>query len=115
MRLPRFTTRRLMVLVALLAILMQIARLSATAYHRWQSAYSHELLAHTMRMNGEVIRVTMARRSRQGAAPAAVKQDRAALAQHVEWAEYYSRLSIKYRRAARYPWLLVPPDPPPPE
>jgi len=29
-------------------------------------------------------------------------------------AQYYSDLAAKYRRAARYPWLPVPPDPPEP-
>jgi hypothetical protein len=28
---------------------------------------------------------------------------------------YFARLGAKYRRAARYPWLPVKPDPPPPE
>jgi hypothetical protein len=32
-----------------------------------------------------------------------------------EWAEYCERLASKYERAARYPWLPVPSDPPPPE
>src|SRR4051794_41783878 len=27
---------------------------------------------------------------------------------------YYGRLRAKYERATRYPWLPVPPDPPPP-
>jgi len=29
-------------------------------------------------------------------------------------AEYRAELGRKYERAARYPWLPVPPDPPPP-
>jgi len=29
-----------------------------------------------------------------------------------KWAPYYGQLRIKYERAARYPWLVVPPDPP---
>ncbi len=32
-----------------------------------------------------------------------------------EWAIYYDRLWKKYERASRYPWEYVPPDPPPPE
>lgn len=32
-----------------------------------------------------------------------------------EWIEYHRRLATKYRRAARYPWLSVEPDPPEPE
>jgi len=29
-------------------------------------------------------------------------------------AEYFARMRVKYERAARYPWLPVPPGPPPP-
>jgi hypothetical protein len=31
-----------------------------------------------------------------------------------EYFSYHERLRLKYERAARYPWLLVEPDPPPP-
>lgn len=31
------------------------------------------------------------------------------------WIAYHRRMLAKYRRAARYPWLPVPPDPPRPE
>jgi hypothetical protein len=29
--------------------------------------------------------------------------------------DYYTRMRVKYERAARYPWLRIPPDPPEPE
>jgi hypothetical protein len=31
------------------------------------------------------------------------------------WAQWRSRMADKYYRAARYPWLPVGPDPPPPQ
>jgi len=31
-----------------------------------------------------------------------------------QWAPYYAQLRDKYRKAARYPWLPVEPDPPRP-
>lgn len=114
MRLPRMTTRRWMIAVAAVAILIQIVRLSATSYDRWQSAYSHQLFADTMRTNVDAIRRWIARSSSQGAPSAAIAEEKAALARDQEWAEYCAGLATKYRRAARYPWLPVEPDPPPP-
>jgi hypothetical protein len=35
--------------------------------------------------------------------------------QAVKWTAYYSSLKRKYKRAARYRWLPIEPDPPEPE
>jgi hypothetical protein len=46
--------------------------------------------------------------------PEVVELCREEYARNLAWAEQEERLKRKYRRAARYPWLPVPPDPPEP-
>ena len=84
MRLPRLTTRRLMVLVAVAAILAAGAvegERRRARFHELAVYYSWRLL-------------------------------RSSTARH---GAYFAMMRQKYLRAARYPWLPVPPDPPPPE
>lgn len=110
MRLPRMTTRRWMVTVAGLAIVMAAARLALVAWSRYDTAYSHTLLADTLRMNGEVLRAAGAQ-----AKTASLRQSHSeALARHVVWADYFSALADKYRSASRRPWMAMEPDLPPP-
>jgi hypothetical protein len=45
----------------------------------------------------------------------AARREGEAEANHTRRADYYARSARKYERAARYPWLPVPPDPPAPE
>jgi hypothetical protein len=42
----------------------------------------------------------------------ALANERRSLARSNEEIEYFTRLKLKYERAARYPWLTVEPDPP---
>src|SRR4051812_42601210 len=105
MRLPRLTTRRLMVLVAGAALFLGAVRL-------WQLrvAYRGLMAAHATneaRFRDREIWVIRISRS------ANISQ------QQVDYSwkrvSYHAALRRKCERAARYPWLPVPPDPPPPE
>ena len=88
MRLPRFRLRTLVVAVAGLAVAVAMASLSIRS-----AAYSQLAEYH---------RVEAFRSSYPGALNGPAR-----LARHLE-------LHSKYERAARYPWLPVAPDPPPP-
>src|SRR4051812_4281138 len=102
MRLPRLTTRRLMVLVAVAALMLfvgrWIGRLRAAAecarsarYWRWQASVS----AHF--------------------APGSGLSEAEYRKRCLEKSRGYEELSARYWRAARRPWLPIPPDSPPPE
>ena len=90
MLLPRFTTRRLMVVVAVVAVMLTIS----IAFWRRSEAFvrlstSHSEAAarlHPPRQHGPIPR-----------------------------ADWHDQLGRKYRAAAARPWLPVPRDPPPPE
>ncbi len=88
---PRFTVRRMMIAVAVVA-------LGCGGWHAWERinlhrrlALKHEVLAHLLR------------------------EGHAHLGPDPMWAAHHEALRIKYQRAARYPWLPVAPDPPGPE
>jgi hypothetical protein len=84
MRLPRMTTRRWMVAVAVAAVL------SALGGELWRRSVAYSALAD--RYFG-----------------------RAAIWSDTKKIDRDMALSDRYRRAARYPWLPVEPDPPEPE
>jgi hypothetical protein len=94
MRLPRFTTRRLMVLVAVAGLAMGVAlelRRRSEFFQRIAQAHAERAVENLWGILG----------------PDADSASRKYV--------YHNGLSQKYKRAARYPWLPVPPDPPPPE
>jgi len=93
MRLPRITTRRLMVLVAVAAIFAFGAVMVRKAREYRHAAARHAIKARIIELE---------------AGPATISKDR-------ERAAYHSRMKGKYDRAASRPWLPVPPDPPPPK
>jgi hypothetical protein len=90
MRLPRMTTRRWMVAVAGVALLVGAFVTLQRAAYFMRLAAAHEHFAHHLRST---------------AGPAG---DQTA-------AEHNERLARRYQRAAARPWLPVEPDPPPPE
>jgi hypothetical protein len=111
----RFTVRRMMVAVAIAAVLfggvIEVPRLwnlrrqylgFAEKYGYWET-----------RLNGAVgIRQEITYYStsqRLGPEPSPAR-----LALMKAEASYYARLRAKYERAARYPWLAIEPDPQPP-
>ena len=108
MRLSRLTTRRLMVLVAVVALI-------TGTFVTWQRQRRYRELA-----------VEYARRERSGRAlrkwiaadrvPARGARSVGILIDGIPIdvkLERTARLRAEYERAARYPWLPVPPDPPP--
>jgi len=110
MTIPRMTTRRWMTAVAVMAVLLAVGRLAGTTWKRLGTAAAHARLADTIRLNGSTIASVAA----VAPSEAARRSHHEAMARHSRFAEYYSDLATRYRRAARYPWLPVPPDPPEP-
>src|SRR5262249_5072297 len=104
MRLPRLTTRRLMVLVAVVGIILgletrRIQFLELASYHSGQAMP-------TMRFRYDGVWIT------QDVFPDLPSGTKAYRTTRSEW---HAGLADKYARAARYPWLPVPHDPPPPD
>src|SRR5262245_21410608 len=102
MRLPQFTTRRLMVLVAVVAVSLCGARLWSRSVEYERRAAKHAAAA--------------ARLLAWQIFPEEDDQGMRQMGEHA-WrlGRYHATLKQTYERAARYPWLPVPPDPPPPD
>jgi hypothetical protein len=94
MRLPRMTTRRWMIAVAIVGLI-----LGAVSTHRsfrlWNTADAHWERSLSFRVVGTNQHPDLSRRHRRY--------------------EYHLWLAVKYAEAARYPWLPVEPDPPEPK
>jgi hypothetical protein len=112
MRLPRMTTRRWMIAVAVVAVM-----LAATLFRR------HLRLRERgdYHARQEEVLTDRARHLEQLALefadwkPGIVAQWRAYVACEAEIGAWHARLKEKYRHVARYPWLAIEPDPPEPE
>jgi hypothetical protein len=116
MRLPRvkYTVRRMMVAVAILALAFGIIRLWATRQLYLKKAAGHAGFRTEVLRSPETIAYWESRWTAQ-------REGRPA---RYPWpggppfvpamAQYHDAMRIKYERAARYPWLPVEPDPPPP-
>ena len=92
---PRFTVRRLMVAVAIVAFLAFVAGLAIEGKRR-ADEYGRE----ADRIGAELMRLGQ---YKQDLPSVQARQAR------------LGKLFLKYSRAARYPWLPVAPDPPEPE
>jgi hypothetical protein len=123
MRLPRMTTRRWMVAVAVVAFLIagtiEVPRLwnvrrNYLALAEWYGDRETRLHENTqMRFLLERARRRSAEES--ASVPSEVEkriQDR--IARMDEMGTYYGQIRAKYERGARYPWLPLEPDPPMP-
>ena len=97
MRLPRFTTRRLMVLVAVVALAFEAERLL-----RWRAHCLMKAEVHADRANDFI----------SGLTEVCFENETPGMRGRLQ--RHWTALAEKYRRAARYPWLPVAPDPPPP-
>jgi hypothetical protein len=126
MRLPRvrFTIRRIMIVVASVALLMGGLRLLwlRSAYRKAALAHAaYENLARTLQRmvenEGKDEReLEIAFGMKVEPEPEPVKATRAADARvNRKTAEYHAALRQKYERAAARPWAPIAPDPPPPE
>ena len=113
MRLPRMTTRRWMVSVAVLAV-----GLAAAALFRRHLILRERGDYHARR---EGVHTAQARRIGPIAPvfadryPGIADELRAYAAGETEIGAWHARLKEKYRRVARFPWLAIEPDPPEPE
>ena len=105
MRLPRMTTRRWMIAVAAVAIVLSVA-ISLLRVERLASEYRRLYAQHsaeTQRYRQEASKALRLRNAR----------DRYVLASRR--AAYHAHLEAKYGHAAHSPWLPVEPDPPEPK
>jgi hypothetical protein len=99
MRLPRFTIRRLMVIVAVAALLSYAATLI-----RLSAVYRQRAREHTVALLGSTP-MLMGPKNWPRHSPRAPPP-------HECWSR---QMGEKYLHAARYPWLPVAPDPPEPK
>ncbi len=116
MRLPRMTTRRWMVVVAISAMVIAASLWVSRALLRAQE-YRRLAIVHLAFGNlcfGEAGEYRYAADHSR----ASDRRDRDELqmieAHQLKLANYHHDMARKYEHAARYPWLPVEPDPPPP-
>jgi hypothetical protein len=113
MRCPRMTTRRWMVAVAVVAVM-----LAAAALFRRHLSLLERGDYHERRERVQVYRVWVLGDLALALAdtnPEAAARERAHVAFQSEIRDRHARLKDKYRHAAHYPWLAIEPDPPEPE
>jgi hypothetical protein len=105
MRLPRVTTRRLMVLVAVVAALLGAFQVLSRRRRLYEyNAMKYAIVARQQSYAEDGYQLGY-RGARFGPLARQIGRRRA---------EHYEALRVKYERAARYPWLPVEPDPPDP-
>ena len=113
MRQPRMTTRRWMVAVAIVAILigvgLELSRRSRR-FARLAADHSNGALEHF----GTLMAFGGGPPPNRDVPPAGLGPARY-LHRAKALLNYHSELTEKYQRAARYPWLAVAPDPPEPD
>ncbi len=114
MPLPRMTTRRWMVVVAVVALAISGGlRLKQRRDYFLSLARSHEQKMPSSTAEGK------AWKSRFGSTSRISSEEIMLLGRDFDRlmnrADYHASLARKYRRAARFPWLSVEPDPPEPE
>src|SRR5262245_44557187 len=120
MRLPRLTTRRLMVLVAVVAVAIALgveswkrrrqAELYAVeSYLRGDAAKQAAILASVDKLLAAADPADLARREK---CQRLVDEQRQRLQEARRRLEHAAALRRAYERAARYPWLPLSPDPP---
>jgi hypothetical protein len=111
MRLPRMTTRRWMVAVTVVAVALAAGMLFRRHRFLRERADHYE-----KRAREGVYRAAIARELALAESEQEMDSPQwAAFALEAKDRDWDPRLLEKYRRAARYPWLLVEPDPPEPE
>jgi hypothetical protein len=118
MTLPRvrFTLRRLLIMIALLAVLMA-AGLEAARWSRLAQAYRQYAVGHAAFRDLSLGEAEEYRSAYEHVNPADVRSRTELLESEAgerRLARHYDALDAKYRRAARFPWLPVEADPPQP-
>ena len=114
MRLPRMTTRRWMVVVAVIGLLVGGGvRLKRRRDYFLSLARSHAQKMPSSTAEGKALRSRFGSTSRMsGEEILLLSRDFDRLRNR---ADHHAALRRKYERAARYPWMSVEPDPPEPE
>jgi hypothetical protein len=108
MRLPCYRLRTLLIAVAVAALGMgKIVGLA-----RRRESYLRQA-AHHRKLSGEALLNALLVDLRYHWVPS--EPERAEMAAYERRGDFHAALQAKYERAARYPWLLVEPDPPRPE
>ena len=113
MRLPRMTTRRWMIVVAIAATLLTAEKLRRNWRERSLKAAAYLAVAKSWSDDASKVELMMVLpRSRSDPASAARLAGLEKVARNYRDFERSNReLASKYERAARYPWLPVEPDP----
>jgi hypothetical protein len=106
MRLPRMTTRRWMVAVAVVALVLGAVQLKRRRDDLLSGAQSHAQVEQKWRQWE-----ALERRALQAGEVDANPSLAAWVARRIS---YHRTMARKYRHAARFPWLPVGPDPPSP-
>lgn len=128
MRLPRMTTRRLMIAVAVVAFGITCERLSRVVEWRHRRAVEFSLRENRSRSDRQRVEALMGALIEQANTSTGKSSARIPLKSvlgklyelkgdlqfYDREAEYFARLRAKYERAAWQPWESIPPDPPPP-
>jgi hypothetical protein len=114
MRLPRMTTRRWLIAVAAIALLIGGGVwLKQRRDYFLSLAQSHQREVASSTARGEALKSRLG--SKSGMTIEEIMNLHRDYDRMMDRAEHHASLARKYERAARYPWLLVEPDPPPPE
>jgi hypothetical protein len=134
MRLPRMTTRRWMIVVMVVGLVMgaiiggiRLKRRHEDFLYRAQRHENSMILLRMIRgrwpgptrtVSRSLLERTFAEKPELLEGIAAYEQAIALAEQRIAWLErrisYNAAMARKYRHAARYPWLPIEPDPPPP-
>lgn len=108
MPLPRFRIRTLMIAVAVAALFAG----AGVGLLRRRSAFQRRAAVYARAANEEgLVGMYIERRYHWGPA----EPEKPIIQAHYRRSDHYDALRAKYERAARRPWLPVPPDPPAPD
>jgi len=114
MRLPRMTTRRWIVAVAAIGLMIGgVVLLKQRREYFLSLVESHQKEVDSSTARGKALK------SRFGLTSAMTTEEIMHLHREhdrmMDRADYHASLARKYEHAARYPWLFVEPDPPEPD
>ena len=109
----RFTVRRMMIAVAVVALLLgAYGMMGVSLYHRKQARMFALAEAYCLRELANHERIIASLVGQAGATARGREAQHTALqAQTGRRAAHFSTMRSKHERAARYPWLPVAPDP----
>jgi hypothetical protein len=116
MLLSRFRLRTLLLAVAMIAIVLGVgAAQRRRALYQQQAAYHAAQEARFVAISRSAARQTALLRRVRSATDSALAFNVWQAERARQRAQYHSRIRRKYEDAASHPWILVTPDPQPPE